>query len=67
MKAEDEAAWYRVIYLSIIGDTIYVLDSFTKKTRKTEKNDLNRARARLSNVRLRLQKEKTDAKRKRDE
>jgi phage-related protein len=66
LKAADEAAWYRVIYLSKIGDTIYVLDSFTKKTRKTEKNDLNRARARLSKVRQRLQKEKTDAKRKRD-
>jgi phage-related protein len=66
LKAEDEAAWYRVIYLSKIGNTIYVLDSFTKKTRKTEKNDLNRARARLSNLKLRLQKEKIDAKRKSD-
>jgi len=66
LKAEDEAAWYRVIYLSRIEGTIYVLDSFTKKTRKTEKNDLNRARTRLSKVRLRLQKEKIDAKRKRD-
>jgi phage-related protein len=66
LKAGDEATWYRVIYLSRIEDTIYVLDSFTKKSRKTEKNDLNRARARLSNVRLRLQKEKIDAKRKRD-
>lgn len=66
LKAADEAAWYRVIYLSRIEDTIYVLDSFTKKTRKTEKNDLNRARARLSNLKLRLQKEKIDAKRKSD-
>jgi phage-related protein len=65
LKAEDEAAWYRVI-LSRIEGTIYVLDLFTKKSRKTEKNDLNRARARLSKVRQRLQKEKIDAKRKRD-
>jgi phage-related protein len=66
LKAADEAAWYRVIYLSRIEDTIYVLDSFTKKSRKTEKNDLNRARGWLSQVRQRLQKEKIDAKRKRD-
>ena len=65
LKAEDEAAWYRVI-LSRIEGTIYVLDLFTKKSRKTEKNDLNRARARLSKVKQRLQKEKIDAKRKRD-
>lgn len=67
LKAQDEATWYRVVYLSRIEDTIYVLDSFTKKTRKTEKNDLNRARARLKRVKQRLQKEKIDAKRKRDE
>jgi phage-related protein len=66
LKAEDEAAWYRVIYLSRIEDTIYVLDLFTKKTRKTEKNDLNRVRARLSKVRQRIQEEKTDAKRKKE-
>jgi phage-related protein len=66
LKAGDEAAWYRVIYLARIEDTIYVLDSFKKNSRKTEKKDLNRARARLSNVRRRLQKEKIDAKRKRD-
>jgi len=66
LKAEDEATWYRVIYLARIEDMIYVLDSFIKKSRKTEKNDLNRARARLSMVRQRLQKEKSDAKGKRD-
>jgi phage-related protein len=66
LKTADEAAWYRVIYLARIEDTIYVLDSFTKKSRKTEKNDLNRAKARLSQVRQRLQEARTDAKRKSD-
>jgi len=56
--------WYRVIYLARIEDTIYVLDSFTKKSRKTEKNDLNRAKARLTQVKRRLQRERIDAKRK---
>ncbi|MGO9438118.1 MAG: type II toxin-antitoxin system RelE/ParE family toxin [Terracidiphilus sp.] len=64
LKAADEAAWYRVIYLARIENTIYVLDSFKKKSRKTEKNDLNRARARLAQVRQRLQEERTDAQRK---
>jgi len=62
LKAEDESTWYRVIYLARIENTVYVLDSFIKKSRKTEKNDLNRAKARLSKVRQRLQKEKSDAK-----
>lgn len=64
LKAADEAAWYRVIYLAKIGNTIYVLDSFTKKSRKTEKNDLDRAKARLSRVKQRIREERSDAKRK---
>lgn len=66
LKTGDEANWYRVIYLARIEDTIYVLDSFKKKSRKTEKRDLNRARMRLSIVKQRLQKEKIDAKRQGD-
>jgi phage-related protein len=62
LKAADEAAWYRMIYMARINDTIYVLDSFTKKSRKTEKNDLNRARARLAQVKRRLQEERINAK-----
>ena len=64
MKAADEAAWYRVIYLARIEDTIYVLDSFTKKSRKTEKKDLNRAKARLAQVRRRIREERTNETRK---
>jgi phage-related protein len=63
LKTADEAAWYRVIYLARIAGRIYVLDSFIKKSRKTEKNDLNRARVRLSQVRRNLQEARTDAKR----
>jgi phage-related protein len=64
LKAADEKTWYRVLYLARVADTIYVLDSFTKKSRKTEKTDLDRARARLSLVRQRLQEARTNAKRK---
>lgn len=64
LKAADDSAWYRVIYLSRIEDTIYVLNSFMKKSRKTEKNDLNRAKARLTQVRMRLQEERANAKHK---
>ena len=67
LKAADDATWYRIVYLTRIEDTIYVLDSFTKKTRKTEKNDLNRARARLAQVKQRLQEERTHAKHKRNQ
>src|SRR5882672_2207919 len=36
LKESDERAWYRVVYLSKIGDVIYVLHCFEKKSRKTD-------------------------------
>jgi phage-related protein len=62
LKDADDATWYRMLYLARIDDVIYVLDCFTKDTRKTEKNYLNRARTRLSQVKLRIQELKRDAK-----
>ena len=36
LKTDDDADWYRLIYLARINDVIYVLDCFEKDTRKTE-------------------------------
>ncbi|MDR3745663.1 MAG: type II toxin-antitoxin system RelE/ParE family toxin [Acidobacteriaceae bacterium] len=62
LKDADDATWYRMLYLSRIDDVIYVLDCFTKNTRKTESNTLNKARSRLSQVRLRMQESKKEVK-----
>jgi len=62
LKDSDEATWYRMLYLARIDDTIYVLDCFTKNTRKTASNTLSKARTRLSRVRLRIQETKRDGK-----
>lgn len=62
LKTEDEAKWYRMIYLARIDNVIYVLDCFEKDTRKTEKKDLNRAAMRLKQVRQRLAEERRNAK-----
>lgn len=64
LKDSDDKTWYRMMYLTRIGDVIHVLDCFEKDTAKTEKKDLNRAKARLSAVNQRLMKERRDAKRK---
>jgi len=67
LKDADDATWYRMLYLARIDDVIYVLDCFTKNTRKTESNTLNRARMRLSRVRLRIQEMKRDGKGEREQ
>ncbi len=41
---------YRIIYVTIKKNTIYVLHSFQKKTQKTSKKDLNLAKARLKEI-----------------
>ena len=64
LKAQDTDAWYGLIYLARIGDTIHILDCFEKDTAKTERKELHLATQRLSHVHERLREEKRNAKRK---
>jgi phage-related protein len=43
------------MYLTRIGDTIHVLHCFEKDSRKTDRRDLEVARARLKEIRQTLQ------------
>jgi phage-related protein len=42
---------FRVIYVTRINDTVYVLHAFQKKTRQTRKQDIEIAKQRLKQVR----------------
>jgi phage-related protein len=53
-----------MIYLARKNDVIFVLDCFEKDSRKTEKHDIRRARARFKQVRQRLMEERKNAKHK---
>ena len=46
---------YRCIYITTIGDAVYILHVFVKKSRTTPNKDLNIARNRLGDVRRNLQ------------
>ena len=50
LKEQDERAWYRVIYLAKIGNRIYILHCFEKKSAKTGRSDLALAKVRLKRV-----------------
>jgi len=63
LKEADDRTWYRTIYLSKIGNVIYVLHCFEKDSRKTDRRDIEVARNRLKMVRLRLQEQKSHEKR----
>jgi phage-related protein len=62
LKEADERAWYRVVYLSKIENRIYVLHSFEKESRKTDRRDIEIARQRLKLVRQRLQEQRRNEK-----
>jgi len=64
LKDADDRSWYRVVYLARVRDTIYILDCFDKDTARTERKDLNTAKARLSAVKQRLLQERRDEKHK---
>jgi phage-related protein len=53
LRAEDKAAWYRLLYIKLEG-VVYVLHCFRKKTNETPQKDINTARGRLSALKLRL-------------
>ncbi len=61
LRQRDGNGWYRLIYLARIGDTLYMLHGFTKKSAKTSRNDLATASSRLKNVRARIAEEKKHA------
>jgi phage-related protein len=50
-----------VSYLSRLGDTLYMLHAFTKRSAKTSRNDLAIASNRLKDVRARIAEEKKHA------
>jgi len=50
LKASDERTWYRLMYLTKIGSTVYVLHAFEKSGRKTSRRDLAIAKTRLKQV-----------------
>jgi phage-related protein len=54
VREDDEAGTYRLMYTTTIGDTIYVLDYFQKKSKSgiaTPNSDLDRIRQRLKKAR----------------
>jgi len=63
LKEADERTWYRAIYLSKIGNVVYVLHCFEKDSRKTDRRDIEIASQRLKLVRQRIQEQKQHEKR----
>jgi phage-related protein len=50
IRIQDASGIYRVIYVTNIGECIYVLHAFKKKTQKTSQQDLRLARARFNAI-----------------
>jgi phage-related protein len=50
IKIRDDSSQYRVIYIVKRHESIHVLHSFKKKSRKTNKEDIELAKFRLTKV-----------------
>lgn len=53
LRSDDADGWYRAIYVQIIKGKIHVLHCFQKKTRKTERVDVEIAAKRFKAVKAR--------------
>lgn len=50
LRLKDEDGIYRVFYIAKLADVIYVLHCFQKKTQKTDQNDIEIGKRRLSEL-----------------
>ncbi len=50
IRIRDEAGAFRVLYVTRIEDTLFVLHAFQKKTQQTPKKDLDLASMRLAQI-----------------
>lgn len=50
IRIRDDAGAFRILYIAKIGDAIYVLHAFQKKTQQTAKRDLDLAARRLLQI-----------------
>ncbi len=58
VKTEDGA--FRIFYVTKFGDEVYVLHSFTKKTEKTEKKDIDRGARMYRDAKALYEREKRE-------
>jgi phage-related protein len=50
VRVRDKTGTFRALYLANVGETVYVLHAFQKKTQQTSKRDLELAAARLGQL-----------------
>jgi phage-related protein len=50
IRVRDEVGAFRVIYIAVLAEAVYVLHAFQKQTQQTAKRDLNLAAARLGQI-----------------
>ena len=50
IRIRDEAGAFRVLYVANVGDAVYVLHAFQKKTQQTAKRHLDLAMSRLRQI-----------------
>jgi phage-related protein len=50
IRVSDRPGEFRIIYVASVGNTIYVLHAFHKKTQKTTKRDIDLAQLRFRQI-----------------
>jgi phage-related protein len=58
IRIRDDSGAYRVLYVATVGDAVYVLHCFQKKTQRTAKADLDVGKARYQTMRTMIEETK---------
>ncbi|MEQ1889082.1 MAG: type II toxin-antitoxin system RelE/ParE family toxin [Alphaproteobacteria bacterium] len=54
IRVKDSSGIFRVIYVTVFADVVYVLHAFQKKSQKTSQRDLDLAAGRLKELKQRI-------------
>jgi phage-related protein len=62
LRDSDNRSWYRVLYLKKIGNSVYVLHSFEKRTNQTPQKDIDTACIRMKAVQAQIREKSSEGK-----
>ena len=58
IRVRDDTGAFRVFYVATVGDAVYVLQCFEKKTQRTAKADIDLGKARYKTMRALIEETK---------
>ncbi|MCT1639194.1 type II toxin-antitoxin system RelE/ParE family toxin [Dietzia cinnamea] len=58
LRVQENDSWFRVFYVATLGETVWILHAFQKKSNQTSKRDIDIGKSRFKEAKTRAKEEK---------